>query len=118
MAGNLAFVADGLSGLQVIDISDPSSPVLAGSYDTLDSAVDVAVAGNLAFVADNPTSLQVIEVCRSTLALLGISCKGLDSLFSVARVPMPEPGGIYFVAESQLEPAERRRLDRFLERHR
>ena len=34
VSGDHAFVADGLSGLQVIDISNPAAPTLAGTYDT------------------------------------------------------------------------------------
>ncbi|MFM5888121.1 MAG: hypothetical protein ACKOQS_07495, partial [Dolichospermum sp.] len=30
--GNFAYVADEISGLQIIDISNPSSPVLKGNY--------------------------------------------------------------------------------------
>ena len=34
ISGTCAYVADGSSGLQVIDISTPSSPHLIGSCDT------------------------------------------------------------------------------------
>ena len=56
VAGDLAFVADGLSGLQIIDISDPITPTLAGTYNTSGYARDVAVSGDLAFVADDYSS--------------------------------------------------------------
>jgi hypothetical protein len=39
-----AYVADGASGLQIIDVSDPSSPHIVGSIDTPDGAYDVAVS--------------------------------------------------------------------------
>lgn len=32
--GNYAYIADGSNGLVIVDISDPSSPTVAGSYDT------------------------------------------------------------------------------------
>lgn len=34
MAGTHAYVAEGNSGLQVVDISNPASPVIVGSVDT------------------------------------------------------------------------------------
>jgi hypothetical protein len=52
IAGDHAFVADYGSGLQVIDISDPTSPSIAGSYDTPGNAYGVAISGDYAFVAD------------------------------------------------------------------
>ena len=33
VSGNYAFVADKNDGLDIIDISDPSSPTLTGTYD-------------------------------------------------------------------------------------
>ena len=38
MSGDLAIVADNSGGLQIIDISDPANPALAGSYDTTSEA--------------------------------------------------------------------------------
>ena len=52
MVGELAFVADYDSGLQVIDISIPSSPSIIGSFPTPYQANDVVLAGDLAYVGD------------------------------------------------------------------
>src|SRR5881628_1941052 len=38
---NYAFVADGSSGLQVISVFVPSSPVISGGYNTVGEANDV-----------------------------------------------------------------------------
>ena len=43
----------------MIVISDPTSPVLAGTYDTPGNALCVAVSGEHAFVADYGSGLQV-----------------------------------------------------------
>jgi len=51
-----------ISGLQVIDISDPTTPTLAGSYNTPGTACRVAIAGDYVYVADGYSGLQVIEV--------------------------------------------------------
>ena len=46
----LAYVADGLHGLQVFDLSMPSKPVGVGSYATERPARDVAVGESLVLV--------------------------------------------------------------------
>jgi len=66
LAGDYAYVADNASGLQVVDISDPTNPVLAGNYDTPNYAHDVAIAGDYAFVADRDSGLQIIDVSDPT----------------------------------------------------
>ncbi len=55
------YVADYLSGLLVIDISNPFSPAIVGAVDTPGDAVGIAVAGH-AYVADELRGLQVIDV--------------------------------------------------------
>ncbi|MGH2570246.1 MAG: hypothetical protein ACRDGR_03405, partial [bacterium] len=45
VAGNLACVADELSGLRVFDVTSPSAPVFRGSLDTPGEARGVALAG-------------------------------------------------------------------------
>jgi hypothetical protein len=66
VSGNYAYVADGSSGLQVIDISDPTSPSFAGTYYTPGGAVGVAISGDYAFVADQNAGLQVIDISDPT----------------------------------------------------
>lgn len=62
ISGNTAYVADGSSGLQIVDVSDPASPSLLGSYDTPGTASGVYISGNYAYVADGSSGLQVIDV--------------------------------------------------------
>lgn len=62
ISGNYAFVADYVSGLQVIDISNPSAPQITGSVNTPNYAYCVAVSGFYAYVADSASGLQVIDV--------------------------------------------------------
>ena len=52
--GNHAFVADGLEGLLVMDLENPSAPRVAGSFKPTESVSDVAVADSLALVAVGP----------------------------------------------------------------
>jgi hypothetical protein len=62
---NYAYVTDlgnnYVSGLQIIDITDPANPTLKGSYDTPGFAYELAISGNYAYVADW-YSLQIIDV--------------------------------------------------------
>jgi len=58
--GNYAYLADSRSGVQIVDISDPSSPTLAESFDTPGRAGGVAVLGNNIYVADN-YSLMILS---------------------------------------------------------
>jgi hypothetical protein len=60
--GDYAFVAIDTSGLQVINISNPTNPIYWGSYDTPGLASDVVVFDNYAFVADYSNGVQVINI--------------------------------------------------------
>src|SRR6185436_13258658 len=61
-----AYVADGLLGLQVFDISDPASPTPLGSLSTPGTAFDVVLADPLAYVADFDHGLQIISISNPT----------------------------------------------------
>ena len=63
VSGSYAYVADG-SGLRVIDVSTPTSPIEVGFVDTPGDAEGVAVSGSYAYVSDTlPSSgLRVIDV--------------------------------------------------------
>jgi hypothetical protein len=77
-------VADFTSGLQVIDISDPTSPVLAGAYDAQVYAYGVAVSGDHAFVASYGGGLQVIDISDPTNPALAGSCNTPGYAIAVA----------------------------------
>jgi hypothetical protein len=55
-------IADGHSGLQILDISNPVAPAILGGIDTPSFATAVAVSGNYAYVADGSTGLIAIDV--------------------------------------------------------
>ncbi|MBK1988305.1 DUF4347 domain-containing protein [Sphaerospermopsis aphanizomenoides BCCUSP55] len=46
IVGNYAYVADGNSGLQIINISNPAAPTLVGNYNTSGYAYDVEIVSN------------------------------------------------------------------------
>ncbi|MDD1458344.1 cadherin domain-containing protein, partial [Dolichospermum sp. ST_sed7] len=70
VVGNYAYVADGDSGLQIIDISNPTTPTLKGNYDTSGLAYGVQVVGNYAYVADYTSGLQIIDISNPTTPTL------------------------------------------------
>ena len=60
---NHAYVADGSSGLQVIDITNAASPRIIGSYDTPGSAVALDLwSSDYAFVAAWAAGLHVLDI--------------------------------------------------------
>jgi hypothetical protein len=62
VSGDYAYVADGNSGLAVIDISDPTNPGTPIYEDTTGEANDIYVSGDYAYVADGGSGLAVIQV--------------------------------------------------------
>ncbi|MDH6098425.1 hypothetical protein NWP21_06125 [Anabaenopsis sp. FSS-46] len=62
VVGNYAYIANGLGGLQIIDISDPANPTFTGVYNTIGDAEGVQVVGNYAYVADGSAGLQIIDI--------------------------------------------------------
>jgi hypothetical protein len=60
--GNYAYVAHWHAGLSVIDISDPTAPILVGSYLARWSAWGVAVVGTIVYVADQSSGLHIFDV--------------------------------------------------------
>ena len=58
----LVLVADGSSGLFILDLSDPVHPHELGKVVTGGNAKGVAVAGMVAYVVDGDDGLQVVDV--------------------------------------------------------
>jgi hypothetical protein len=124
--GKLAYVANqgpGLDGkgLQVIDVSDPASPLLVGGYDTagMDNggfAWGVAVKGNRVYVADEDAVLRIVASLRNVQFTLrvedvvdGTPCviEAIDS--GVASTPLftnPSPSGPFDFVDFDVKEAE------------
>ena len=60
--GNLAYIANDLFGIQIIDITDPYGPFTVGSYDTPGFTRSVFVRGGYAYVADGDMGLTILDV--------------------------------------------------------
>lgn len=61
-SGSYAFVADDQSGLEVVDLSDPSSPRIVGNLDTAGISFQVAASGNLVYLIHYGSGLRIIDV--------------------------------------------------------
>lgn len=72
ISGNIAYVAAGSTGLQVVDVSDRRAPRIIGSLDTPGNANDVRVVGNRVYIADGSAGLRIIDVTNpASPTLLG-----------------------------------------------
>ncbi|MBI5869378.1 MAG: hypothetical protein HZB44_00225 [Actinobacteria bacterium] len=61
VSGGYAYVAEGVSGLTIVDISNTDAPGIVGGYNTPGTAGAVAVVQQYAYVADG-TTMQIIDV--------------------------------------------------------
>jgi hypothetical protein len=61
-SSNLLWTVTGNSGLQVIDVTNPSQPRARGAYQTSSYANAVSVSGQNAYVACWTTGLQIIDI--------------------------------------------------------
>ncbi len=59
---NLAYVAEGGAGIEILDVSDPTAPKRLGGYDTTGRAFWLQVQGSRAYVADDSDGLQILDV--------------------------------------------------------
>ncbi len=91
---NLAYLADGNSGLQIVDVTNPAAPALTGSYNTPGSAYSVHVIENLAYVADDTSGLQIIDVSNPAAPTLTGSYDTPDSARGLQIV-----GNLAYVAD-------------------
>jgi len=79
-----AFVADGLGGLQVLDVREPTAPLQAGNYDTPGYAQGVTVRGDYAYVADGPGGLVILDVTDPRSPTLAGTCATDGFAYGVA----------------------------------
>lgn len=84
LSGRYAYVADGLDGLQILDVGEPTAPVLVASFDTPGYAQGVAIVGDYAFVADGPGGLQIINISTPFAPAYTSSCTIQGFTYGVA----------------------------------
>ncbi|MGB2840939.1 MAG: hypothetical protein WBC40_00435 [Halobacteriota archaeon] len=82
---NYAYVADGVEGLVIYDISDSTSMKVIGACNTPGTAWDVWVSGDYAFIADLEKGLAVVDVSNPALPkyIAQASWEGTTYIFSM-----------------------------------
>jgi len=65
-----AYVACGLAGVIVFDVSDSENPVRVGGYDTVGNVKAVALQSNHLFVADEKFGLVILDVTSPSAPVL------------------------------------------------
>ena len=97
VVGDIAYVADWSSGLQIIDLKvDRFDPEIIGSFNTGDLAVDVQVSGGTAYIADTENGVQVIDV-RVPSSPVGLGVVGVPD----AAIALDVVGPDVFVAAGE-----------------
>jgi len=65
-----AYCAAGRTGIDIIDISDQTNPLIVSSFDTPGNACKVHVSGNYLYVADLDGGLKIIDISNPSLPTL------------------------------------------------
>ena len=71
VANGYAYVAAGMGGLRIVDVSNPAAPVEVGAWQAAHGQAaangrQVAVRGHLAFLADGTSGLVVLDISDPT----------------------------------------------------
>ncbi len=93
VSGSIAYVADGSSGLQIINIANSRAPTIIGSVNTPGHVKDVTIFGSTAFVADG-IGLKIIDIAnpRAPAIIGSVDTPGYACSVSIA-------GSLAYVAD-------------------
>ena len=101
---NTLYVADGLNGVLVYDVSNPGAPrqIQGMTYDTPGSSTDIRMKGNAAVVADGEGTIRILDMSLSPIEVgfahtAGASL-GLDVAGDTVAVADAEAGVYLFRA--------------------
>jgi subtilisin-like proprotein convertase family protein len=94
VSGAYAYVADDTAGLQIVNVSNPMTPTLEGSFNTPGLARGVAISGTHILVADGVRGLQMIDV---SIPSFPQSVGALDT--PGHAVDVAQAGGYAYVAD-------------------
>lgn len=65
-AGKAAYVSEGLSGFEIVDVTVATAPARVGAFDTPGETLEIAVSGDFAYVADGTAGLHTMDVSDPT----------------------------------------------------
>jgi hypothetical protein len=94
-------LAAGSSGLEVIDFTDPASPVKVGGYDddTQGNANALALAGRYAYVADGYSGMHVIDISNPASP---VRMGGFDNTYFGNAYDVAVAGNYAYVANERV----------------
>jgi hypothetical protein len=72
VSGKYGYVVSRNSGIQVIDLTDPTTPKLISTYDTGGDCVNAEIIGNYLYIANSIAGIQIVDI-SNPLALKRIS---------------------------------------------
>jgi hypothetical protein len=86
VAGRLLDITGGgrSVGLQIYDVSNPSTPMKVTTFKTPGQAMRVAMQGSLAYVADGPEGLQIVDLSDPSKPAIADSYKTVGPARDVA----------------------------------
>jgi len=87
--GNYAFIADGASGLVVVNVQDPRHPFIVGTPFGMTDARDIELnpAGTIAYIADGDGGLRIVDISTpASPALLGTQPIASAETFAVSVI--------------------------------
>ncbi len=95
-SNNYAYIADGASGLRIINVTAKSLGMpITGTYNTPGSAMDVVTVGNYAYVADGSNGLVIVNTSNKASPTLAGTYNTPGTAYAVKVV-----GNYAFVADN------------------
>jgi hypothetical protein len=82
--GSYVYVANGSSGLQIVDVSNPEAPSIAASFSTGGSVYGLAVSGGYAYVAADGKGILIVDISTPTSPTLVGELSISLSLYDIA----------------------------------
>jgi len=85
VAGTYLYVAAGVNGFHIFDISTPLEPEWVNKVETSGSAEHVAVSGQYAYVAENEAGMEIIDISDpesahiENIVVTPVGCMGADA---------------------------------------
>lgn len=70
VVGNYAYLPCRQAGLQIVDVTNPASPVIRGSFDTTGYATTVDIWGNYALVSSGAGGVYLLDIANPENPLL------------------------------------------------
>jgi hypothetical protein len=82
VSGKYAYVADGVGGLQVLDISNLAAPTLVGMLDT-QNALGIGISGSYTYIADVDT-VRIVDISNPASPIIVRNVDNPDQSLAVA----------------------------------